>query len=867
MLILTDTWNLSRCFTSQKPSFDKDSFWEVSIPGEIHDQLHQIGVIDHPFHEKNFIEMIPMEKNHYWYQKHFEYNQISNDPQWLVFEGVDVRSEVYLNGVKLGYFEGMYGGPEYDVTSLLQNGSNEIIVHIFPSDTEPDKALEAFRQGKIFDTDFIHGSRYLKPGQLMGGNAFTRLVTAGIWLPVYLESRPMNQVSDFWIETLTANQEKATLGIYWEIEGEVNPKELSLKVIDPLGKEISSNHYLWNRLETSSVLILSNPQLWWPNGHGKQPLYTIQLLQSGEVVHSRRLGIRNFCWVRNDHSSAELTFEVNGVKIYGRGANIPGFDKMLRLERENYRWHVELMKRANLNVLRYWSGYPREDFSFYELCDENGIMILHDLPIHNSIHVPSVDLSIYDLQVKKLIRDLRSYTCLIAWIAGNEQLSYEIQDHPMRALSQRGEKWTQQLNPHRRYFMSSYSLQDQMSDEYDHYGWSLDGDGSLANSLESEPKMSVEFWPGNHSNLVGQPLRQVQKFLPQATQLWPPPSHIHFHRINTAPWNLKFNPGFVGARNVDPITAHPYQSWEELMYYTSTYSGFAVKALIDAWRSRLFHHSGSFPWCWHDQCPNLSSGLVDYEGASKALYYFVKRAYQPISICMKYRAGRFDVRSRLRSWIRIVNESGEALQNYRAEVRFFDSKLKELICITPDLPFGTTLHTTKRKVSLSTTQQTIKSGTFEEVLDLNGLGYLFPLYIEMGLPSVDQDPDQKKDDRFFSIVTTLISKSGELLSQSFYPFNFDWHESETIQSLEKVTLEIKKINQTCIEIHNPSKYLVPWIDLEILDIELGSYTLSDNFFTLLPGQSKKIEIYFRSEPQKFKNLLAKGLNISESYKV
>lgn len=144
---LTGPWQLSQQTGVTMPIFAKDTSWEVSVPGEVHVQLHELGVIHDPMVEKNFIGLIPMEKNHWWYRRKFTWTPDTEHPVFLVFEGIDVRSEVFLNGEKLGDFEGMFAGPEYEVTSRLLTGENEIIVHILPAETDPDAALAAFQKG------------------------------------------------------------------------------------------------------------------------------------------------------------------------------------------------------------------------------------------------------------------------------------------------------------------------------------------------------------------------------------------------------------------------------------------------------------------------------------------------------------------------------------------------------------------------------------------------------------------------------------------------------------------------------------------------------------------------------------------------
>ncbi len=844
---LSGPWQLSHHTDGSTPIFTQETAWTVSVPGEVHVQLHELGVIPDPMVEKNFIGLIPMEKNHWWYHKNFVWTPGTVGPVFLVFEGIDVRSEVFLNGEKLGAFEGMFAGPEFEVTSRLVAGDNEIVVHILPAETDPDAALAAFKAGHCYDEDFKNCSRYLKPAQLMAGNYFVRLVTAGIWLPVRLETRTPEALSDCWVETLEADASSATIRVSWERWGG-NHGQPELTVVGPDGTILKPE--ITRDGENAMLAKLEKPELWYPNGHGKQPLYQFLLAcpQTGSALE-RRVGIRTIAWRRNSGTAHELTLIINGLPVYLRGANQPGQDKMLRLRRESYEWHVRLLKEGNFNSLRRFSGYAREDRAFYELCDEHGIVLLHDLRVCNVTDATKVDHEIYRLQMRRLVRDLRSHTCVVAWMGGNELLNAEVRGHPLWDLCEIGRCILAELDPRRRYFYSSYSLSDGLTDEYDHFGYHTEGTASLQNYLDGDPKLSVEFWGGNHSFLVGQSMRQITRFLPEAALLWPPPAHIHFHRINNAPWNQRFNKGFTGVENPDPLTAAPFRSWEELMYYTRVYGGFALFALIGTWRSRLFYNSGSFPWCWNDQCVSLGSGLVDGYGAPKALYYFVRRAFAPVAIVMKYKPRRFDVRDRLRSWVRVINESGTNLSGYRPELRLYDASLRELFRVGADEPYGMKIATDGREVRTCMTSQDVASGSAEEVFDMNGIGYLFPLYHLLGHPSAEMDKVQTPDQSFFSVLLTLRDAKGEVISQNYYPFNFDWHQSKAMERLPLCNLSISTIEQhergALIDVENLSEVPAIWAGLECLNYREEDYFLSDNYLTLAPRQSVRLELALR----------------------
>jgi hypothetical protein len=469
-----------------------------------------------------------------------------------------------------------------------------------------------------------------------------------------------------------------------------------------------------------------------------------------------------------------------------------------------------------------------------------------------------------------LVKALRGHCSIISWMAGNELFNAEIQGTPLRALALRGEKLAKALNPKRRYFISSYALGDGLTDEYDHWGRRTSLPSSFENALQGTPKMSVEM-SISHTVFTGMPWRQFERLFPKWSKQWPPEKKIHMNRINNADWNQEFYCDSFGVQKIDPQTAAPFENWKDLLYYSSCYSGFSMATLIMNWRAHLFYNSGALPWCWHDQCPMVGMGMIDGYEAPKALYYFVKRAYLPQFMTMKYEAKQFDVRERLRSWIRIINEAGKTMKGHRPELFWYDSKFNLQLKIDSQKPFGlhgvNPIHQSGDHVAMRLSNQSVASGTWEEVGDLNGLGYLFPWYKLLGHPWVQDESPQLPDKSFFGIVLRLSDQQGRLVSQDFYPFNFDWYPSETVQQLPQARLVLESLRKTArgysIAIKNDSKALFPWIELEALDFNLQDYHLSDNYFTLLPNEERELEFISRNPKQKIPPALAfqyRGLN-------
>ena len=114
---------------------------------------------------------------------------------------------------------------------------------------------------------------------------------------------------------------------------------------------------------------------------------------------------------------------------------------------------------------------------------------------------------------------------------------------------------------------------------------------------------------------------------------------------------------------------------------------------------------------------------------------------------------------------------------------------------------------------------------------------------------METDAVQAPDESFFSVLLTLRDANGEVISQNYYPFNFDWHRSEAIERLPQCHLRITTIAQdergALIEIENISEVPAIWAGLECLNYREEEYFLSDNYFALAPSQSMRVALTLR----------------------
>ena len=172
---------------------------------------------------------------------------------------------------------------------------------------------------------------------------------------------------------------------------------------------------------------------------------------------------------------------------------------------------------------------------------------------------------------------------------------------------------------------------------------------------------------------------------------------------------------------------------------------------------------------------------------------------------------------------------------------------------------GTTIRS-GAKIKLSTSTRPIPTGSSLETIDLNGVGYLFPLFEQCGLTPCDLDFEQKPDRRFFSMITSLYDAEDRLVSRELYPFNFAWHDSEDVRALPQAELSVAWDGATC-RVTNTSDVACLWVRFSLEGVPPESYHFDENWITLLPKETTTLTIHARhSAPPESPRLRWRGVN-------
>ncbi len=411
----------------------QDEAIPATVPGCVHTDLLAAGRIEDPFFRDNENRLQWIGHTDWAYAREFNVPEAFLRSQRVALrcEGLDTLAEIRLNGRKLAAANNMYRTWEFDVAPLLRPGANRIEVRFRSAEREGARLQKAHPVPGLDKRVEVQGKNWLRKEPCnFGWDWGPKLVTCGIWRDIALVAFDTARVTDVHIRQQHGKGKAVTLNLAAAVEAVASGAKLTAAVRVTLdGTPVAEAAAPVRRNGASCELTVKQPQLWWPNGWGEQPLYevTVDLLDAaGNRVDTvtKRIGLRSMRLVREkDQWGESFYFEVNGKACFAKGANwIPADAFATRMTRDRYAHLIRSAADANMNMLRVWGGGIYEDDAFYDLCDEMGVLVWQDFmfacnayPTFNEAWMDSVAAEAVDN-----VRRLRHHPCIAFWCGNNE---------------------------------------------------------------------------------------------------------------------------------------------------------------------------------------------------------------------------------------------------------------------------------------------------------------------------------------------------------------------------------------------------------------------------------------------------------------
>jgi beta-mannosidase len=389
------------------------------------------------------------------------------------------------------------------------------------------------------------------------------------------------------------------------------------------------------------------PKRWWPNGMGDPYLYPIRhkVFFTGKLVGQgvKKLGLRTVEMHEDqDNSGSNFQFVVNGIPTFMKGANyIPQDNFPSRVTDSTYKALIASVKASHMNMLRVWGGGIYENDIFYDLCDENGILVWQDFMFACSLY-PDNKAFIRNVQaeaIQNVVR-LRNHPCIALWCGNNEidegwknwgwqkQYGYTPQDSAEIWNNYKGIFGATLLtviskfDSLRPYILSSprtgWGHQEALKQGDMHYWGVWWGKEPFSIYKEKTGRFMSEY------GFQGFPsLETIRRFtLPEDRQLGSAVMKAH-----------QKHP--VGYETIDEYLLRDYKrpkDFESYVYVSQLLQAEGIRTAIEAHRRAKPYCMGTLYWQLNDCWPVVSWSSRDYYGNEKALHYFVKNEYSSLLV-------------------------------------------------------------------------------------------------------------------------------------------------------------------------------------------------------------------------------------------
>ena len=412
----------------------------ATVPGCVHTDLMANGIIKDLYWRDN-------NRNYQWIEDcDFTYScsfdaEISACAE-LVFEGLDTYCDIFLNDEKIGSCDNMFIEHRFNIGGKLREKDNTLRVDF----RSPVKEVEGL---PLFEAAFT--AERLRTRRIQctyGWDWVDRFVTCGIWRNVYIEYGNDFCVDSAYIYTESIDEYSAQLYLELDFKNYSIGGNVDIEIISPNGSVVEGTSLYVREPKAVRRFDIASPCLWYPSGYGEQPLYTLKVTAS-ENIHTEKFGIRtvkilqladkegseyyNICKKLQQRKYDEIEDKntsfsgfqllINGKKVFAKGANwVPSEPFPSAETPERFKNFITMAKKMGVNMIRVWGGGIFEDKAFYDCCDAAGILITQDFLMACGTYPEKEDWFIEALkkEANYAVKQLRNHPSLVWWSGDNE---------------------------------------------------------------------------------------------------------------------------------------------------------------------------------------------------------------------------------------------------------------------------------------------------------------------------------------------------------------------------------------------------------------------------------------------------------------
>lgn len=640
------------------------NWYPATVPGVVHTDLLQNKIIEDPFFRLNERGLQWIDKEDWVYETCFTLaaGMMRKENMELVFEGLDTYADVYLNDECILKADNMFRRWSIPIRQYIREENNILKVY-FHSPIKIDvpkwdalpyqypASNDQSENGGLFNKKISIFAR--KAGYHYGWDWGPRLVTSGIWRPVYIRAWSDLRINAVFIEQKEVGAGRAVIAGHVELDADKDMDGVLVTITDEVTGRVLGEWQADLKRGTNRVtvdFVLHKPKLWWSNGLGEPFLYRFRtdIIAGGELLDSKteRVGIRSLKVVHQpDKDGHTFYIELNGRPVFAKGANyIPSDNFLPRVTPENYKKTILDAAGVNMNMLRVWGGGIYENDVFYDLCDEYGIMIWQDFMFACSMY-PAEGALLDNIHQEAVdnVKRLRNHACIALWCGNNEcqdawlgwgwkrEIERQNKEYADKIWAQYRQQYhvtlpgvVREYAPGTFYWPSSpFAFEGEMSGTTDgdrHY-WSVWHGKAPISDYDSE---------------------KSRFFSEYGFQSFPEFESVKRYAPYPEDWDIRSEVMMSHQRGgdhanelIETYLLNEYKKprdFRAFLYMNHVLQGDAIKTAIESHRRQMPYNMGTLFWQHNDCWPVASWASRDYYGRWKAQHYYVRKAYDDILI-------------------------------------------------------------------------------------------------------------------------------------------------------------------------------------------------------------------------------------------
>ena len=778
----------------------------ATVPGTVHTDLLNNKLIDDPFYGDNEKKLQWIDTCNWEYRTFFDCSSelFSCKHIEIQFDGLDTYAKVYLNDNLILVADNMFRTWRIDSKKFLKKKDNHLLIRFEPA-SEKGKKL-ALNLPYTLPGDEKVFTR--KAAYHYGWDWGPRFITCGIWKKISLSSWDEAVIRNVQIVGDSLSDELAEMNAVVVLESD-HDAIIKARCI-PVGENIVLETPVYKVIKGVNTISIPfrihHPKRWWSNGAGEAFLYhyVVDVGDQREMIGRQPVtfGLRTIELVQqNDSIGKSFYIRLNGVPVFMKGANyIPPDNFLPRVTKDRYKEIIQSAIDANMNMLRVWGGGIYEDDLFYNLCDEKGLLVWQDFMFACSMYPGDSAFTgnVKSEAIDNVIR-LRNHPCIALWCGNNEidegWKNWEWQSQYKYSANDSAKIWHD-------YLKLFHEIIPKVISEYDSNAsyWASSpsiGWGHSESLLRGDSHYWGVWWGMEpfevYKKKIGRFMSEYGfQGMPSLNTFKKFCSEKEFSFSSESVKNHQKHP--TGYATIQKYLERDYRQPSfnltngNYIYVSQLLQAEGIKTAIEAHRRAKPYCMGTLYWQLNDCWPVTSWSSTDYYGEWKALHYTVKKSYKEYLLSPVIENGRINVY--------VVSDNRNEI-NASLEIK---------------------------------------------LLGLNGNIYwsenmqvIIPAGSSRIFFRIDSSAALKNADPANVVLSVKLLNKDSLLSENLLYFS-------TVKELKLAQPDVSysfKSNGKQILLELSSKILAKNVFIDFSDSKIK---LSDNYFDLLPGEKKTVEI-------------------------